>query len=658
MVHQKGRNTQRASRILGAITAVTLLFLAALALNISPCLRGPEEWRWAYAIPGQPLRLFIPAITLLLYLALAYSLLPTPYFLPLTVLSVPLIQSSLLIVNHPDVIMPLFFRTISPSASGIFSVGSTIQDVGDFLQRYPDLMPSFPVHPQRYPPGLPLLFYLARRVLEAMPALADALGFRLRLYQCQDLVLMRLPNATIGSAIVQMSLPLLSGLTVLPLYGLARQLYDRRTAKWAAALYPLVPSFALWSARWEQFFPLLTCTTWYLFYLGLTRARRQTTWRSALCSLASGFVLSIASMLNFSMLAILLPLGLFTLLWLLSNSPSPILHSLFSLHHSSFIILHSLFFLIGLSSLWIVYQLAFGTGFFDIWRVSMSYHLGLHRSYWTWLFYHLYDFFIFLGLPLALLFGVALIKALRDPLSNPQPLILGFALGLLLLDLSGTSRGEVARVWLFLTPFAALVAARGLNRLRLERVKLGFIVIAIIMALQLFSFNAFLRVVTTGVPDPSDRAHTFELLPAAHIKDARFGDSIALLGYDLAPVSGPYHPGDTLRLQLHWRALRPMTHPYTVFTHLIGPDGQLLAQQDNMPVQDEVPTTCWVPGEVIADPYDIPIPPDAPPGEYRLEIGLYLLSTGERLPIFAEGAGSEIIANRSLILAHIPIGER
>ena len=463
------------------ISLLTLLFLAALALNLSPYLRGPDEWRWAYAIPGQLKRLWIPALTLSLYLVLAVLWIkqamgrgavtaprgvvtaPPPWrrrvlFIAL-VLAVPLIQASLLAVGHHDILKPLFYRTVSSGASGVFSVGSTIEDAGDFMRHYPTLMPTFPVHPQRYPPGLPLLFYLARRFLEQTPALADALGFYLRRYQCHDLALMSLSNATIGAAAIQMALPLVSGLTLLPLYGLARRIYDQRTAAWAVVFYPLIPSFALWSARWEQFYPLLACTAWYFFHVGLTRSRR-----SAL--FAAGLTLSIASMLNFGNLALLLPMGLFALFELLKQSTNLPVYQSTNLPIYQFTNL--LVFLAGLSSLWVIYQLAFGTGFLDVWRVSMSYHLGLNRNYWTWLGYHLYDFFIFLGLPLAFLFLIALVRAIRDLIRNPQfairhsQLTLAFALGLLLLDLSGTSRGEVARVWLFLTPFAVLVAAHGL----------------------------------------------------------------------------------------------------------------------------------------------------------------------------------------------------
>ena len=42
------------------IIGLTLLLLGCIAANVAPWLRGPEEWRWAYAIPGNWTRHLIP----------------------------------------------------------------------------------------------------------------------------------------------------------------------------------------------------------------------------------------------------------------------------------------------------------------------------------------------------------------------------------------------------------------------------------------------------------------------------------------------------------------------------------------------------------------------------------------------------------------------
>jgi hypothetical protein len=621
------------SPVVLAIVLAGLAFSAAVALNVSPYLRGPADWRWVYALPGRPSRQLIPLLVVALYvdlilvwgmrLARSHRLRRRELlsFLGVLALAVPLIQASLLSAESAEILRPIFYRTVSPGASGVFSVGSAINDAADFLRRYPELMPTFPVHPQRYPPGLPLLFYLARIPLERMPAFSDAVGFFLRQYRCHDLALMRLPNSTIATAVIQMALPVVNGLIVFPLYGLARRAGGRRIAIWAAALYPLVPSFALWSSRWDQFYPLLACAIWYLFVVGLTESSRP-------ALLGAGVLFSLASFFSFGLVALLMPMGLYALFWVLARPER---------RRWGRLAVDSLIFSAGAVSLWLLYRLAFGTGFADIWRVSMSFHLGLERGYWTWLIYHLYDFFAFLGLPLALLFFVALVNALRGVPRRLDPLTLGFALGLLLLDLAGVARGEVARVWLFMTPFAVIVAAKGFARVCQRRWHV--VLIALALAVQLLVFNAFLRVVTTGMTDPPLRTRAFAAPAVEYPLGTRLGDEIVLLGYDVAPEV--VEPGQSVHLTLYWRANGPMAQTYTAFNHLVAPDGSLAGQDDAMPLHGAAPTTCWAPGEVIADTYVIPVDEAAAPGNYVLETGLYLLETGGRLPVDGPGATSD-----------------
>ena len=52
-----------------------------------------------------------------------------------------------------------------------------------------------------------------------------------------------------------------------------------------------------------------------------------------------------------------------------------------------------------------------------------------------------------------------------------------------------------------------------------------------------------------------------------------------------------------------------------------------------MPWHDAFRTSRRPPGMLIPDEYELTVPEDAPPGEYRLAIGLYLWQTGERLSL-------------------------
>jgi hypothetical protein len=76
-----------------------------------------------------------------------------------------------------------------------------------------------------------------------------------------------------------------------------------------------------------------------------------------------------------------------------------------------------------------------------------------------------------------------------------------------------------------------------------------------------------------------------------------------------------------------------MDESYTVFTHLLAPDGSLTGQRDNPPAGGTYPTNLWLAGEVVADVYEIPIRADAAPGAHRLAVGMYVAETGARLPI-------------------------
>jgi hypothetical protein len=93
------------------------------------------------------------------------------------------------------------------------------------------------------------------------------------------------------------------------------------------------------------------------------------------------------------------------------------------------------------------------------------------------------------------------------------------------------------------------------------------------------------------------------------------------LGSDLDPELA--RPGETLRMTLYWKTLADMDIPYSVFVHLLGSDGQVVAGHDGQPVGGTRPTTGWVPGEFIADPHDVIIPERLEPGEYVIEVGLY-----------------------------------
>ena len=137
---------------------------------------------------------------------------------------------------------------------------------------------------------------------------------------------------------------------------------------------------------------------------------------------------------------------------------------------------------------------------------------------------------------------------------------------------------------------------------------------------------------------------------------AQFGDSVRLLGYDVVPTTA--RAGETIDLTLYWSSDGDIRQRYKVFTHLLGDvfnaaTGNFLwGQIDNEPTANTRPTTTWREAEVIVDEYAIPIAPDAPPGRYQIEIGLYDPVTGVRLGLL-DPKGIE--AGDHLILTEIEV---
>jgi hypothetical protein len=104
---------------------------------------------------------------------------------------------------------------------------------------------------------------------------------------------------------------------------------------------------------------------------------------------------------------------------------------------------------------------------------------------------------------------------------------------------------------------------------------------------------------------------------------------------DVAGVPESLAPGATLDLALTWAALRRPEDNYTVFAQLIGPDGKVWGQQDGPAGWTGHGTAAWLPGERLTLPWSMPLKADAPPGTYRLLVGMYRPSPGgvERIPL-------------------------
>jgi hypothetical protein len=117
----------------------------------------------------------------------------------------------------------------------------------------------------------------------------------------------------------------------------------------------------------------------------------------------------------------------------------------------------------------------------------------------------------------------------------------------------------------------------------------------------------------------------------------KLGESIQLIGYTLDETK--VVAGNYIALTLFWRTDSPISTRYKVFTHVLGEnfnaktENFLWGQLDTEPVRGQALTTLWAPRSVIIDPYKIAIDPQAPPGNYMIEVGMYGLVDVTRLPV-------------------------
>jgi hypothetical protein len=115
----------------------------------------------------------------------------------------------------------------------------------------------------------------------------------------------------------------------------------------------------------------------------------------------------------------------------------------------------------------------------------------------------------------------------------------------------------------------------------------------------------------------------------------RFENGISLVGYSLDQRQAV--AGDTLNLTLYWQSKHDITHNYKVFVHLADHESRRIAQHDSEPQNGAIPTSNWQPEQVVSDLHPLTIARDAPPGAYRLLVGLYEEKSGQRLRILHNG---------------------
>jgi hypothetical protein len=103
----------------------------------------------------------------------------------------------------------------------------------------------------------------------------------------------------------------------------------------------------------------------------------------------------------------------------------------------------------------------------------------------------------------------------------------------------------------------------------------------------------------------------------------RFGTTLDFIGFRVITTTA----SNDLTILTYWKIQEPADRPLQMFIHLLGPDGQIAAQQDGFGVQ---PTT-WQPGDIVAQVTQLDLPHRSE--RTWLEIGWYDQASLQRLPL-------------------------
>ena len=121
-------------------------------------------------------------------------------------------------------------------------------------------------------------------------------------------------------------------------------------------------------------------------------------------------------------------------------------------------------------------------------------------------------------------------------------------------------------------------------------------------------------------------------------------DGLRLQGFDLLPAAG----SPTLRL--FWETGDGVANDWITFIHLYNPSGERIAQFDGPALAGLLPTSQWHSDAIYIDRRKLDLPTGLQPGLHLLRIGLYSLSSGERLALRSDEAAQRHFEDGQLLI--------
>jgi len=401
---------------------------------------------------------------------------------------------------------------VAPWAGGYYVEAVHVADMGKYLRGYADMIRQLRVndpvrgHVADHPAGPVVFHWLVNRAMERWPAIArrfipadadDVVGYdtqRRPISQrvvAESLAGQRLSDGQFAGIWASALLFRLGyWLALLLVYLSVREMHSREAGLLALALSALIPSLHLFSPYPDLLFPLFAVGAFYA-------------WRRALCggsaawAALSGGILVLGLLWSLSLVATLALLAAYAALAAWEGAVTGEAQC-----RCGGWLRVTLGWAGGFAICSLLPTLLFGYDVYGVWRTCLSQHgsfaVLFPRPYWAWTLFNPVEFATFTGVPISILLAVVIVSDLQrwwPERRRGAPCALPWALLAVLaaLNFSGKNLGEVARLWMFLMPFAAACAALMLAGLDGRRGWFAGLVLAL-AAVQLAVFRLSLDV--------------------------------------------------------------------------------------------------------------------------------------------------------------------
>ncbi len=458
-------------RLLILASVISFIFFIAFALDLSPILRGPTdpifESHWPYYFVNTVSKIWFPLFTSVLILVF-YLIFETRInklnlkkellFLGAIIILLFVFQLSLVYFSRFGIGI-LFRRIADPGINGYFTAALHIQGVSDFLFQYPRLLiTSLPQHSRGDPPGPILFFYLIINFFKAYPFLYEGIINNLNssVNDSKALWVSLQDYQKFSALFLGFFMHFISAAVLIPFYFLLKNLTTKIVALRGVLIFGLMPSFTFFPLFFDPFYVLFPILTFLFLVLGFKGENYK-------YYFLAGLSLSIGLFFNLAFLPLFLFLAILFVFIKLKERIKILLSFSFGLIVVPFLLLF--------------------VGYNSLYSGLVLLQSQTPRSYFEWVIYNPYDVFVFMGIPVTLLFIYVSYKIYKtEKFIYLKKILIAFWIMFVALVLSGTSRGEVGRIWIFLMLIPVGILSYFLTeKLNYSKAKISWLLILLII---------------------------------------------------------------------------------------------------------------------------------------------------------------------------------